>query len=149
MNDEFDYDKTGLDLTVASEGMRLTAYPDPGTGADPWTIGVGHTGPDVFEGRIITQEEGYQLLHDDIQVAVRAVKQYVTVQLTQDQFDALVDFAFNCGGGNLEHSTLLRLLNSGDSQGASAHFLDWVKGGGRVLPGLVTRRKNEQGLFNA
>lgn len=149
MNDDLDYDNAGLDLTIASEGMRLTAYPDPGTGAEPWTIGVGHTGPDVYEGRVITPEEGHQLLHDDVRDAVQAVKECVTVPLTQGEFDALVDFTFNCGAGNLRHSTLLRLLNTGDYDGASAHFKDWVKAGGRVLPGLVTRRENEERIFNA
>ena len=147
MNDELDYDRTGLDLTVASEGMRLTAYPDPGTGGAPWTIFCGHTGPDVYPGRTGTVEEGYQALHDDIQAAVAAVKREVTVPLTQGEFDALVDFTFNCGAGNLQHSTLLRLLNSGDYLGASKHFDDWVMAGGRKLPGLVIRRDNEEALF--
>jgi lysozyme len=148
MNDDLDYDRSGLDLTVASEGMVLNAYPDPGTKAEPWTIGVGHTGG-VYPGQTITEEEGYQLLHDDIQVAVHAVKRLVTVPLTQGEFNALVDFTFNCGAGNLSSSTLLRLLNSGDYDGASTHFKDWVKAGGRILPGLVTRRENEERIFNA
>jgi len=148
MNDDLDYDRAGLDLTIASEGMRLTAYPDPGTGADPWTIGVGHTGPDVYPGRTISVEEGHQLLHDDVQEAVATVKNLVKVPLTQGQFDALVDFTFNCGAGNLGRSTLLKLLNAGDYNGASDHFSDWVKAGGRVLPGLVTRRENEERIFD-
>ena len=147
MNEELDYDKTGLDLTVASESMRLVAYPDPGTKADPWTIGVGHTGPDVYPGMIITEEQGYQFLHDDVRSAVSAVKRLVTVQLTQGEFDALVDFVFNVGEGHFGSSTLLRLLNAGDYMGASKHFDDWVLAGGRRLPGLVIRRDNEEALF--
>lgn len=147
MNEELDYDKAGLDLTAAAEGVRLTAYPDPGTGAEPWTIGIGHTGPDVYPGMTVTLEEAYQFLHDDIQTAVAAVKREVTVPLTQGEFDALVDFAFNCGAGNLGHSTLLRLLNAGDYMGASKHFDDWVMAGGRKLPGLIVRRDNEEALF--
>ena len=148
MNEDLNYDKAGLDLTTASEGMRLTAYPDPATGAAPWTIGVGHTGPDVYPGRVITEGEGYQLLHDDVQAAVKAVKTLVTVPLTQGQFNALVDFTFNCGAGNLQHSTLLKLLNAGQYAAASAQFDHWVLAAGRKLPGLVARRDNEQLLFD-
>jgi lysozyme len=148
MNEGLDYDRTGLDLTVASEGIRLDAYPDPATGAEPWTIGCGHTGTDVFPGKKITLEEAYQLLHDDVQDAVRAVRRLVTVPLTQGQFDALVDFTFNCGAGNLGRSTLLKLLNAGDYAGARTHFDDWVMAGGRTMPGLIKRRDKEEAVFD-
>ena len=147
MNSQLDYDCAGLDLTVASEAMKLTAYPDPGTGGAPWTIGVGHTGPDVYPGMIISEEQGYQLLHDDVRTAVAAVKRLVKVALTQGEFDALVDFVFNVGEGHFGSSTLLRLLNAGDFMGASKHFDDWVLAGGRRMNGLVVRRDNEEALF--
>ena len=149
MNEHLNYDQAGLDLTVASEGMRLKAYPDPGTGGAPWTIGVGHTGPDVYFGLAITEAEAYKLLYEDIQESVDAVKRLVKVALTQDQFNALVDFVFNVGSGNFGKSTLLRLLNAGDFEGAAEQFLVWNKAGGRVLPGLVTRRENEKEMFLA
>ena len=76
-----------------------------------------------------------------------AVNRYVQVPLTQCQFDALVDFAYNCGTQNLRTSTLLKLLNAGDFAGASVQFDKWVRGGGKVLPGLVKRRRIERELF--
>jgi len=72
----------------------------------------------------------------------------ITVPLTQHQFDALVDWTFNEGSGNLASSTLLRKLNDGDYAGADAEFARWVRGGGRVLPGLVKRRALEATWFN-
>jgi lysozyme len=149
MNDSLAYDQDGLDLTEDSEGCRLQAYPDPGTGADPWTIGYGHTGADVHPGLTIDHAQAEELLRHDMRKAEGDVKRFVEVALTQHQYDALVDFAFNCGGGNLQHSTLLRLVNAGDFAAASAHFSDWVKGGGHVLPGLVKRRHAETVLFES
>jgi GH24 family phage-related lysozyme (muramidase) len=76
-----------------------------------------------------------------------AVKRYVSVNLTQGQFDALVDFAYNVGDQSLCTSTLLKKLNAGDYSGASAEFGKWVNGGGKKLPGLVRRREAERRLF--
>jgi lysozyme len=67
--------------------------------------------------------------------------------LSQGQFDALVAFSFNCGLGAIQASTLRRLYNAGDVEGAAAEFPKWNKGGGRVLPGLTRRRLEEQALF--
>lgn len=149
MNEEFEYDQAGIDLTVASEGLQLTAYPDPGSGGAPWTIGVGHTGPDVTEGMTITKDEAYDLLRKDIKSASDAVKRFVTVQLNKNQFDALTDFVFNVGLGNFASSTLLKKLNNGDYDGAGEQFAAWNKASGRVLQGLVTRRSNEENMFNS
>jgi len=149
MNENLNYDQAGLDVTEDSEGCRLTAYPDPGTGGDPWTIGYGHTGADVHPGMTIDHAQAEEFLRHDVRSAEAAVKRLVKVELTQHQFDALVDFAFNCGAGNLQHSTLLKLVNEGDFATASTHFGDWVKGGGHVLPGLVKRRHAETVLFNS
>jgi len=149
MNENLNYDQAGLDVTEDSEGCRLTAYPDPGTGGDPWTIGYGHTGADVHPGMTIDHAQAEEFLRHDVRSAEAAVKRLVKVELTQHQFDALVDFAFNCGAGNLQHSTLLKLVNEGNFATASTHFGDWVKGGGHVLPGLVKRRHAETVLFNS
>jgi len=75
------------------------------------------------------------------------VRRYVQVPINQNQFDSLVDFAYNVGAKALLKSTLLRKLNAGDTTGASAEFAKWVKGGGVTLPGLVTRREAERVLF--
>jgi lysozyme len=134
-------------LTEACEGCRLTAYPDPGTGGAPWTIGYGHT-RGVSKGDTCTLAQADAWLAEDIQSASDEANAYVAVPLTQHQFDALVDFIFNLGDGNFEHSTLARLLNEGDYAGADAEFAKWVRGGGRVLPGLVKRRSLEAAWFN-
>ena len=138
------YSDQGLALTEQFEGLRLTAYQDS---VGVWTIGYGHTGPDVKPGLTITQEQASALLLRDVAGAVAAVNILVTVRLTQNQFDALVDFTFNEGQGNLASSTLLRELNAGNTAGAAAQFLVWVYAGGVQLPGLVKRRQAEAALF--
>lgn len=143
------YDTTGIELTEDSEALRLIAYPDPATLADPWTIGYGHTGDDVYEGLVITEDRAVELLHQDIHFAEDAVKRLVTVELTQGQYDALVDFTFNVGVKNLEKSTLLYLVNAGKMAEADEQFERWVHAGGHILKGLVTRRYKEARIFNA
>ena len=140
------YSSTGLALTEQFEGLRLTAYQDS---VAVWTIGYGHTGSDVRPGLTITQEQASALLQQDVAGAVAAVNRLVTVTLTQNQFDALVDFTFNEGQGNLASSTLLRELNAGNTAGAAAQFLVWVYAGGVQLPGLVKRRQAEAALFQS
>ncbi len=98
-------------------------------------------------GLTITQEQASALLLQDVASAVAAVNRLVTVPLTQNQFDALVDFTFNSGQGNLASSTLLRELNAGNTAGAAAQFLVWVYAGGVKLPGLVKRRQAEVGAL--
>ena len=137
------------------EGNHLTAYKCP---AGVWTIGVGHTGKvglkKICEGLKITDKQSTALLKTDIKNFEIAVNTYVIVPLTQNQFDALVSFAFNEGSGNLKKSTLLRKLNKGDYLSASFEFLKWDKadtdgdGDLEVLRGLSNRRKAEQALFN-
>ena len=150
--------QAGLDLVKEFEGYEqlvagttnVTAYPDPGTGGAPWTIGYGHTGPDVFPGLIIDKPRAENLLRSDLAGAEADVTREVTVPLNDNEFSALVSFAFNVGGGigGLATSTLLHLLNGGDRQGAADQFPRWNKGGkGQVMPGLVRRRAAERTLF--
>jgi lysozyme len=139
----------GLDLIRHFEGLFLKAYLCP---AKVWTIGYGHTGlthkdGTVKAGRVITEKEAVQLLAHDMGKFEDRVNRLVTVDLTQDEFDALVSFDFNTGA--LHKSTLLRKLNQGDKRGAAAEFSKWTRGGGRVLPGLVRRRKSERHLFES
>jgi len=139
----------GMQLIMESEGCVLTAYPDPGTGGAPWTIGYGDTG-NVVEGQTITQEEADARLARRMPYYEHSVESMVKVPLTQGQFDALVDFAYNLGSDALRSSTLMKKLNAGDYAGAAAEFGKWVLGGnGHVLPGLVTRRAKERALFEA
>jgi lysozyme len=149
MNEALKFDRTGLDLTETSEELRLEAYPDPATGSEPWTIGWGHTGPDIHKGMKITRSAAEMYLMQDIERCETAIYGLVQVPLTQYEFDALVDFVFNVGVGHFKSSTLLTLINKGQFVEASKEFSKWVYAGGRVLPGLVTRRSKEAQLFNA
>lgn len=131
----------GLEAIKRHEGVRLTAYPDPGSGGEPWTIGYGHTGG-VKKGQTITQSQADAFLVNDVKRFEEAVNR-LAPKTTQGQFDALVSFAFNLGEGNLAKSTLLKKHNAGDYAGAKAEFGKWINASGRRLPGLVTRRADE------
>jgi lysozyme len=138
------YSDNGLNLTKSFEGLRLQAYQDV---AGIWTIGYGHTGPDVVPGHTITEPEATALLHSDLAEAVQCVNRAVTTDITQNQFDALVDFCFNAGRGHFLSSTLLRQVNLGDMQAAAAQFALWVHADGKVVPPLARRRAAEAQLF--
>src|SRR5271166_29191 len=138
------YGKDGLQLTENFEGLRLTAYQDQ---VGVWTIGYGHTGPDVYAGLTISQNDATALLMHDVATAAACVNRLVTVPLTQDEFDALVDFVFNLGTQAFATSTLLRKLNAHDFNGAIAEFVKWDHAGGQVVAGLLRRRMAEAQLF--
>jgi lysozyme len=141
----------GLSLIRQAEGLRLRAYPDPGTGGDPWTIGIGTTrypdGRKVRRGDTCTPQQADQYLAHDLQGFERDVVAMVTVPLTGNQFSALVSFAYNVGVSALRNSTLLRVLNAGDYAGVANQFPRWNRAAGQVLPGLVRRRAAERDLF--
>ena len=133
----------GLDnLLKKFEGCKLKAYRCP---ANVCTIGYGHTSaagaPEVTEGLTITQARAEEVLKIDILKYERAVDELVKVELTQNQFDVLVDFAYNAGVGALKSSTLLKKVNAGKFDDVPAELMKWTKGGGKVLPGLVRRRQ--------
>ena len=136
----------GVDLIKRHEGLRLTAYPDPATGGEPWTIGYGTT-TGVRPGMTISSARAEEMLQADLQRFESAVGRLVTVPLNQHQFDALVSFTYNLGEGNLRSSTLLKKLNAGDYAGAAAQFERWVTAAGEPLPGLVKRRAAERAMF--
>lgn len=136
--------QAGLELIKHFEGLRLCAYLDP---VGVWTIGYGHTKFHARPGNCISEPEAEEILRNDVEVFEAAVSRLVKVPLTQNQFDALVSFAFNVGVGALERSTLLKKLNAGNCQGAAAEFPRWVYAGGRRLPGLVRRRAAEKEIF--
>jgi len=133
----------GLALIKEFEGCRLSAYLDS-VGVP--TIGYGHT-KDVRMGDTCTQAEADAWLAEDVKDAEQCVESEVTVPMTQHEFDALVSFTFNLGCGNLRKSTLLRLLNNSDYDGAALEFRRWDKAGGQVLAGLTRRRDAESRLF--
>lgn len=140
------YSTIGLQqLTERFEGCRLVAYQDQ---VGVWTIGYGHT-HGVSEGLVITQPIAESWLLADTANAEDDVNKFVRVPLTQGQFDALVDFAFNLGCGALNNSTLLKDLNAGDKAAAAAEFEKWDHAGGKVVAGLLRRRQAEADEFNA
>jgi lysozyme len=143
-NDSEQLSIKNIDLVKKHEGLRLEAYlPTPN---DVWTIGYGHTHT-TKQGQKITEAQAEALLRRDITWAEKAVNKSVVVPLTQNQFDALVSFVFNVGEGAFATSTLLRLLNSGEYEGAANQFLRWNRQKGRVLNGLTKRREEERALF--
>ena len=139
-----DISQKGIDLIKRFEGCRLTVYKCP---ANNWTIGYGHTGADVKQGLIITQEQAEKLLKSDLTVHCNNVSKLVKVPLNQNQFDALVSFEYNVGYGNFSRSTLLALLNQKKYKETSEEFKKWKCAGGKVLTGLVKRREAEKELF--
>lgn len=134
----------GLSLIKKFEGLRLTAYQDA---VGIWTIGYGHTGPDVTPGMRVTQEQAESLLRKDVAEAEDAVRSLVKAPISQSQYDALVSFVFNVGRTAFMNSTLLRLLNQGDWVSAAAEFAKWHKAGKKALEGLLRRRIEEMILF--
>lgn len=135
--------QAGIDLIKRFEGLRLRAYRDA-VGVP--TIGYGTT-RGVKMGIAITAERAEELLREDVTRFEEYIAQLVTVPLTQGQWDALSSFVYNLGPTKLAESTLLRLLNAGDYQGAAAEFDRWTRAGGKVLAGLVRRRAAERAMF--
>lgn len=143
----------GIELIKRHEGFRAKAYMCP---AGVWTIGYGHT-RGVKSGDVIDKAQGERFLIQDVQIAEREVNSH-GLAFNQNQFDALVSFVFNIGvGRDKDHprgpagfkgSTLLRKLkvNTNDPT-ISYEFSRWKHGGGKVLPGLVKRRKEEAELY--
>ena len=133
----------GINLIKHFEGCELNAYKCP---AGVWTIGYGHI-KGVSEGMSITQEQAEQMLLDELKEYENYINELVTVNLSQNQFDALVSWVYNLGPANLKSSTLLKVLNSGDYVGVPDQIERWNKAGGKVLEGLIRRRQAESSLF--
>lgn len=128
----------------------FNAYPDPGTGGDPWTIGWGTTGPDVRPGVNWTQQQCDDRFTQDLTTFAQSVDKAIGgAATTQPQFDALVSFAYNLGIGNLNKSTLLKMHKAGNYAGAAGEFGKWNKANGRVMNGLTRRRAAEAQLYSS
>ena len=136
----------GVQLICQFEGLKLERYRDA---VGLWTIGYGHLilKEETEKLSKITTGEAKQLLRKDLKRTEDGVKKLLSHPATQNQFDALVSFAFNVGVGNLKKSTLLKKLNAGDIQGAALQFKSWNKAGGKILTGLTRRREAEMKLF--
>ena len=135
-----------IDLIKQFEGCVLMAYADIG---GILTIGYGHTGSDVVAELEISQDDALNLLSQDLDRTAEGVSQLLTIDVNQNQFDALCDFAYNLGVSALAGSTLLRKLNAGDIAGAGSEFPKWDHDRGVVVTGLLKRRLAEQTLFNS
>jgi len=133
----------GLSLIKKFEGCELEAYLCP---AGVWTIGYGHT-KDVKEGDKINKEEAEYLLQEEMIEYEGYVNDFVEVTLQQHQYDSLVSFCYNLGGGSLKKSTLLKVLNDSKYEEVPAQIRRWNKAGGEVLEGLVRRREAEAVMF--
>ena len=136
-------------LIKAFEGFVPHPYQCP---AGIWTIGYGSTryadGKPVGQNdKPITETQAAEIVKQTLVQYEDCVNRYVTAPLNQQQFDALVDFAYNAGAQNLRTSNLLRYLNTGNYSAASQQFGKWVNGGGVRLSGLVKRREAERKLF--
>lgn len=140
--------RSATDIVRRFEGCVLFAYPDPGSGGDPWTIGYGATGPGIHKGVSWTQEQAEARLASGIAETAEKVSAIIKdAPTTQGQFDALVSLAFNIGARALAASTLIRMHIGGDFEGAAAQFARWNKASGKVLRGLVSRRAAEAALY--
>ena len=132
------------------EDGRFAAYPDPGTGGEPWTIGWGSTGPDIEPGLVWSQQQcDARLAQDLTRFAAQVSVAIGDAPTSQPQFDAMLSFAYNVGVANLESSTLLKLHKAGEYPAAQAQFGRWDRADGKVMPGLERRRAAEAALYGS
>lgn len=136
--------QNGIALIKRFEGFRSAPYQCQ---AGVWTIGWGHTRGVTSSTKPITHAEAEGVLQRDLVKYEASVNRLITRPLTQNQFDALVSFTFNLGGGALQRSSLRMKINRGDFDGGAREFLKWVRAGGKVSYGLLKRRMVEQALF--
>ena len=140
--------REGVELIKRFEGLELQSYQDV---AGIWTVGYGHTGPEVGPGMVITEGQAEALLIEDLERFERGVSSAVTAPITQTQFDALVSLAYNIGVSGFSRSTAVKRLNKGDVEGAAEAITWWNKAtiNGRKQPvlGLTRRRAAEAALF--
>ncbi|MBY7649971.1 MAG: lysozyme [Candidatus Liberibacter europaeus] len=135
-----------LDLIIEFEGLRLKSYQDP---AGVWTIGYGHTGPDVVEGMVITQPQVYEFLIQDASQCIRQTFEVSPIikECGANRISAIGDFVYNLGIGNYRSSTLRKRVDVKDWDGAVDEIKKWVHVGKKTLPGLVRRRNSEACLL--
>ena len=129
----------GLELLMGREGKRNTAYVDS---VGVLTIGYGHTGPDVHAGTIWTDEQVETAFAKDLERFERAVNDAVKLPIPQHAFDALVSFAYNVGVGAFSSSTLVRMINAGNTMEAVKQFDRW-----HIPPEITSRRNGERDQF--
>ncbi len=150
MTDRLKLSPQGYDLIREFEGLRTETYRDA---VGVWTIGYGHTSaagePHVKPGMVITESEATEILERDVEGFADGVRHHVRVHLTDEQFSALVSFAYNVGLGNFARSSVLKAVNTRDFEAVPRRLALWNKAGGRTLPGLIRRRAAEAALFTS
>ena len=141
----------GKKVTKYFESLKLKAYPDPATGGKPWTIGYGHTGPDVYSGLVINEAMADKLLDLDLAKAEAEVNKYAH-NLTQGQFDALVDMVFNMGSGFIRPDNINGdfddFVASGNLAEMRKRIPQFRMAAGKVMKGLVRRRATNVALWD-
>lgn len=146
MSNALQLSKRGRKLIQNFEGLRLTAYKLPGEKF--WTIGYGHYSPEIKKGQVITTEEAEALFTRDVDKFVRGVWARLKVPTTQNQFDALVSFAYNVGLANFTTSSVLAYHNQKRFAEVPKRLALWNKGSNmKVMAGLVKRRAQEGALY--
>jgi lysozyme len=136
----------GIEQIKSFEGFRSMPYQDV---AGKWTVGYGHLmipGDGTVVGSPITMGQATELLRKDLHSAEECVTS-AGVELTQNEFDALVSFVYNLGCAAFHRSTLLKLLKSGNKTAASGEFPKWSMAGGKEVAGILKRRLAEQDCF--
>lgn len=136
--------QTAAAFIKAKEALRLTAYRDSG---GVWTIGWGHTGPEVKEGLVWTLEQAEDAFRRDFLVFEKSVRDKIKVPLSEASEAACISLAYNIGVTAFAESTLLRTLNSGDYLGAAIQFPRWCMDNGKRVRGLLVRRLEEALMF--
>lgn len=128
-----------------------TAYPDPGTKGDPWTIGWGSTGPGITPGTVWTLKQAETALNEHLAYFTNGLLKLSPslVHASDRRVAALISFVYNCGLGNYRISTLKKRVDAGDWDAAATEILKWNKAAGRVLPGLTKRRTAEAMLLRS
>ncbi len=138
----------GLALIKHYEGFRARAYRDP---VGIWTIGYGHTSmaghPQVKSGMVISKQQALDILDKDVEKFADQIRPLIKVKLNDDQFSALVSFAYNVGVGGFKRSSVLRVVNAKRFDAVPTRLALWVKAGGKTYRGLVKRRAAEASLF--
>lgn len=146
------YIDKATNLIAGFEGFSGKAYPDPVGQTTTYSIGYGHQirpGDGLSLESVLTPAKGLQLLNQDVQATADAVIAAIPPGLNDNQIAALISLAYNIGIGAFQNSTLLSLLQSGDTVGAADQFNRWIYSGGSVNQDLVDRRAKEEGVFNS